>query len=290
MHSDSAVTQADSTLHTREWRAQLRLDFRKRVDCTVLGRAEHIGPLRVQRPFYPEGDCCHLYILHPPGGLAPGDTLAIEAALAPSTSVLLTTPAAGKIYCSDTQQSPQVQGVRAQLTAGSCLEWLPQETIVFSGAEVTLTNRFDLSGDADLLAWDIVVLGRRASGESFDRGQCRQHIEVYRDDCPLLIERSHFVGGSELLSAPWGMQGASVAGTLVATLNADRALLDSLREGLATLALPGEWGISSRNGVLIARCIGDSPQRCRQGFEWLWSQVRPLLNGREACRPRIWNT
>jgi urease accessory protein len=58
----------------------------------------------VQRAFYPEargsraGQPCHLYIIHPPGGVASGDELELEAQVAPARMRLLTTPAAGKFY------------------------------------------------------------------------------------------------------------------------------------------------------------------------------------------------
>ena len=56
----------------RRWAAALSLGFDLRNDgpgstVTRLARRKHHGPLRVQRPFYPEGrnGCCHVYLLHP---------------------------------------------------------------------------------------------------------------------------------------------------------------------------------------------------------------------------------
>ncbi len=39
----------------RRWAASLALRFANRDDVTRLIQARHQGPLRVQRPFYPEG-------------------------------------------------------------------------------------------------------------------------------------------------------------------------------------------------------------------------------------------
>jgi len=79
----------------------------------------------VQRPFYPEGrDVCHVYLLHPPGGLVPGDSLEVDVNAGEGAQVLVTAPAATKIYRSDGRGSSLVQTLR--VAAGAVLEWLPQ--------------------------------------------------------------------------------------------------------------------------------------------------------------------
>src|SRR5262249_43518141 len=135
----------------------------------VRARFEHEGPLRVQRAFYPEGpDLPHVYLLHPPGGLAPGDRLSIEIGVARWARALVTTPAAGKCYRSDGRVSEQKQTLR--VAAGSSLEWLPQENIVFDGSCVRLSTRVELEEGASFVGWDVLCLGRPASGERFTRG------------------------------------------------------------------------------------------------------------------------
>lgn len=272
------------------WQASLQLGLARKSDRTVLQTTRHFGPLRVQRPFYPEGPVCHLYLLHPPGGMVSGDNLTIDLQLGPAAQALVTTPAAGKLYRVAAQGSPQYQGVSAQIADAAILEWLPQETIVFNGADGELLNCFDLQSTAQLIGWDIVCLGRRASGETFTNGQLKQRIEIYRDGRPLFIDRINFVGGSDMLQSPWGMRGQPVSGTFFVTLTSDidKALdMDDLRSRLPSSE---EWGLSRRNSVLLVRYLGMSAEQCRRGFESIWQQLRPLLTGRPALRPRIWNT
>lgn len=286
--SSSTAEKADG------WQASLSMGFRAKAERTVLQTVEHRGPLRVQRPFYPEGAPCHIYLLHPPGGMVAGDNLAIAAELEAGSQALITTPSAGKLYRVADGAAPQFQGVSATLAEGSQLEWLPQEAILFNGARGELLNRFELAADARLIGWDIVCLGRRASGETFDYGQLKQRIEIYREGLPLYIDRVQFDGGSEMLRAPWGMAEQPVSGTLFATLGDTEVSLDGLRELLRDELATGDdrrcWGLTRRGEVLLVRYLGVSAEHCRRGFEKIWQQLRPALLSRPAVRPRIWNT
>lgn len=296
--SESAASQqADG------WQASLRLGFKYKGERTVLASAEHFGPLRVQRPFYPEGPVCHVYLLHPPGGMVAGDNLLISLDCQPESQVLITTPAAGKLYRVADQASPQYQGVTATVAEGASLEWLPQETILFNGARGELLSRFDLATESQLIGWDMVCLGRRASGERFEQGRVKQRIEIYRQGTPIFVDRVCFNGGSEMLSAPWGMAGEVVSGTLFATIKPGLKLnLDELRaqvmdselidSGLTSSGFGGSsrWGITQRSGVLLIRYLGESAETCRRGFERIWQLLRPQLLSRSIHRPRIWNT
>lgn len=274
------------------WQAGLQLLLQKQTNRTVLKTVEHYGPLRIQRPFYPEGETCHLYLLHPPGGMVAGDNLAIAANLQKGAQALITTPAAGKLYRVAEHALPQYQGVEAHVDKEAVLEWLPQETIIFNGARGELNNCFNLQGDAKLIGWDIVCLGRKARGERFSYGSLTQRIEIYRDAKPLFIDRVHFEGGAEMLSAPWGMNNAVASGTMFVSLFDQEAPLDALRTLLNEGPWPLEtrWSVSCRGEILLIRYLGDSAEICRRGFEACWQLLRPKLIGREVHRPRIWNT
>jgi urease accessory protein len=247
--------------------------------------------LVVQRPFFPEGrGVCHAYILHPPGGIVPGDTLVLDLALEAGAQALITAPAATKVYRSDGRTSRQVQTLRA--SAGSTVEWLPQETILFEGARAHLSTRVDLSGSAAFIGWDILCLGRPACGERFGASSsCRQRFELWRDEQPLVLERTRYDGDTQ--DAAWGLRGASVTGTLLAagptlTDEAKSALLQALR------ALPVHTGglssVSEVNGVLVLRYLGNGVEHARILFEKAWHILRPGILGRRACPPRIWST
>src|SRR5258705_12581631 len=108
------------------WRAELGLRVERRGTASLLAHVRHEGPLRVQRPFYPEGPgVCHVCLLHPPGGIVPGDELHVDVGVGAGAAALVTTPAATKVYRSDHRRATQRHVL--WVARGASLEWLPQE-------------------------------------------------------------------------------------------------------------------------------------------------------------------
>ena len=122
------------------WSAHLQLQFARRGEATRAVQRRHRGPLRVQRMLYPEGPaCCHALLLHPPGGLAGGDALHIEVTVEQGAHALLTTPGAAKWYRCNRRAARQE--IQLRVADGACLEWLPQEAILFDGARAVQVRR-----------------------------------------------------------------------------------------------------------------------------------------------------
>jgi urease accessory protein len=239
--------------------------------------------LVVQRPFYPEGDPCHVYLVHPPGGVVGGDQLHIAATVGEQAHALITTPASGKFYrshgpCARLEQQLQVD-------EGGVLEWLPQDTILFAGCEVDMLTRIELAPQATFIGWEILCLGRPSSGEQFEHGRCRQRFELWRGDQPLAIERSQFDGGSPMLTASWGLQGHSVSATLLAT-PANKTMLTAVRDAIAD----EYFSATLLDDVLVCRYLGSQGIQARAIFQQAWTVLRPLMLQRPACAPRIWLT
>jgi urease accessory protein len=269
------------------WEAQLWLSFVRDGARSVLQERRHRGPLRVQRPFYPEGgSVCHVYVLHPPGGLVGGDRVSIEVVAEAGAHALLTTPAAGKLYRSSGGLSEQSQTLR--VAAGARLEWFPQETIAFDGALGQLHTRVELGADARFLGWEILCLGRPAAQERFTRGEVGQSLELVRDGQPVYVERGWHVGGSAALSAAWGMADWPVVGTFVCAVHDAASCVELARKidrPASGIAAVSGWG-----DLLVCRYLGPSAEAARAYFTGLWVALRPALMGCEACAPRIWRT
>ena len=267
------------------WKARLSLGFSFLEGRTVLSERDHDGPLVVQKPLYPEGgEVCHAIVVHPPGGIAGGDELALEVDSKRDSSVLLTTPGATKWYRTSGPWATQSIAFRV----GGTLEWLPQETIVFNGALAETSIEADLAAGAGLIGWDIVCLGRTGSGERFTRGSYRTSIRVRRDGKLLWLERGRIDGGGRLLDSPAGLGGNPVFGTLFASFSHfDKKILIEMRD---QNPIAGRGSVTLLPGILLARYLGDSSEAARRYFLALWRILRPVLTGREAIEPRIWRT
>ncbi len=279
--------QLAELVHLASWRAQLALGFERRGERSVLAARRQDGPLAVQKPLYPEGEgVCHAIVLHPPGGIAGGDELEIAAEVGGGAHALLTTPGAGKWYRSAGPWARQ--SLAFEVAAGACLEWLPQETIVFDGALAEMRTEVRLASDARFIGLEILCLGRSGSGERFARGACRLATDVMRDGKLLWHERARIEGGSPLLESAAGLRGEPVAGTLLA---AAPSIDDYVLAGCRALhPHAGEGAVTRLPGLLVARYLGASSESARNWFIALWRILRPSLLGREAIEPRIWRT
>lgn len=267
------------------WQARLELGFAPVAARTALVHSAHRGPLRVQRPFHPEADgSCHVYLLHPPGGVVGGDGLALDVQLAPGARALLTTPSASRFYRSAGARALQRQVLR--IGAGARLDWLPQETIVFDGARLASTTRLELAGDAAACAWEIVCLGRPAAGEGWTHGEARFGFELWRDGRPLLLEHTPCRPGSALARAAWGLGGHVTFATLVAT----GACSERLARLRAALGSADRLGLTHCDDLLVARYRGPDAAEARRLFTAIWRDWRTAAGGEAPAPPRVWAT
>jgi urease accessory protein len=275
------------------WEASLELSFEARAERSVLARRRHRGPLAIQRAFYPEADgTCHAYVLHPPGGVVGGDCLDIGVEAGPGSRVLVTAPAATKFYRSAGLCAEQTH--RFRLGAGACVEWLPQETIVFDGADLRTRTRIELCEQGSFLGWEVLCLGRPWSDERFTRGQIEQRLEVWRAGEPLVLERARYRGSGAELTASWGLGGRVVVGSLICVRGvgagtAPAGTIEALRACLNTVA-GGEVACSELASALVCRYLGDSVERALSAFRAAWGVLRPVYAGKAAVPPRIWAT
>lgn len=277
----------------RGWRAHLQLGFERRDGASRLTQRRHEGPLLVQRAFYPEASRshdgadgpCHVYVIHPPGGVVGGDQLSLDLSVAPQAHALLTTPAAGKFY---RRGSGGTARLEQQLAVRGRLEWLPQENIFYPDCAVKLRTRVQLEGEGRFVGWEVGCLGLPAIGLDLGAGQVSLAFELWREGRPLLLERQHLC--APCLAAPWGLRGHAAFGSCLAypVRAAALTLLRAQAEQLSGEDLTVSCTLVDE--VLCCRGFACRADRLRAAFAQLWGTLRPVLLGREAVPPRIWAT
>ena len=286
------ATPADAQPAGRDdWHARLDLGFERDArGHSMLAHRSHSGPLRIQKALWPEGPgVCHAVIVHPPGGIAGGDRLAINVAVGAAAHALITTPGATKWYKAPHAEASQE--VRISVAADAILEWMPQESIVFNRAGARSSTQVELVGGALYIGWEILCFGRTAAGETFDAGSYRQRWQIRRAGAPLWNEAGVLEGGSRLLASPAGMAGLPVTGTLVAAGRpVSASLLEAARGAIDALPQPRNFAATRMPDLFIARYRGAEVEQAREGFLAIWRELRPALAGVAASVPRIWRT
>ena len=193
------------------WTATLDLQFERAQNRSIVSRCRHNGPLRVQKPFYPEDGVCHVYLLHPPGGVVGGDELSVSVRAGKGSAALITTPGATRIY----RSAGPLSTIKYQLNvdAGASLEWLPQDSILYGGSRLSQETEVRVESGSRFCGWEITSMGRPASGDHYSTGEFDQGFQLYVDSLPVLMERQRWRAGAEA-----GAGAGVLAGTEVGVL------------------------------------------------------------------------
>jgi urease accessory protein len=273
------------------WPASLSCQFhRTSTGKTALAEVSHTGPLRVQKLFH-DWDLAHCYVLHPPGGMVSGDDLDCRFRLHPRAKVLITTPASGKLYRSRKNGSMQTTRTVIEVDAGATCAYLPQDTIVFDGANGDLETQILIDASATYFGWEHAVFGRSAGSLPFTSGRLSQRLIVYRDH--RLLYRDHLRIDPETLASASGLDGMTslASGLLILRQGSEEtdALVTSCRQILEEF--PGKSGVTAiRDGLISVRLLSARAEDTRNALELLWSSVGEQIMARTVETPRIWRT
>ena len=282
---------------TAAWLARLQLRYWREEGVSpgrTVSHDQHQGPLRVLQRLYPEGpQICHHVVVHPPGGVVGGDVLQIDLTLEAGSHALITTPGATRFYRSAGPQARQE--VVARVADGARLEWLPLETLAYSGCLARNQQRFELAPQASMIGWDCLGLGLPAAGAAFEQGRFEQHLELPGR----WLERARIDAADRaLLDSPLGLAGQRVLGLIWFAQGQPwaqgqrDALLDAARAVLPTEATSPVWAgaTSPHDGIVVVRALAPRVEPLMA----LLMQVRAVWRQQawqlDAAPPRIWRT
>jgi urease accessory protein len=221
-------------------------------------------------------------LLNPSGGLVGGDRLSVRAMLGPDTHVLFSTPSANRVYRSLAETA--VQTIELTVGSGAILEWIPDVTIPFAGAQFRQTIHVRLAPGATVLLWDAIASGRVARGERWAFTSLANEIRIVTASGQSVLERydlrpledqraiglaeewdyvaSLYVVGDKVGEDTWTSLEASLAA----------ALEDRPGRVLGGVSAPSIGGLAVK---LVARAAPD----LHAVLETLWGSIRSHLWG-----------
>jgi urease accessory protein len=241
-----------------------------------LERAES-GGYRVRFPRAAES--CEAVLINTGGGMAGGDRMKAAIALEADAAATVTTQAAEKIYRS---QGPLTEiDVQLSLDTSSRLDWLPQETILFSGSRWRRKLTADVAADASLTIAESLVFGRIAMSEVVDRGFYHDRWRIRRAGKLVFAEDMRLdTNPARLLAAKASGNGARALATILHVAPDAEQRIEEARDLLVEAA--SECGASAWNGMLIVRFASRDAQALRSDL------VRFVEGFRHAPMPRSW--
>jgi urease accessory protein len=246
---------------------------------TILRRKAEAGSARVRLPRVP-GSGLEAVLINTAGGLAEGDrmTTGIEAGTA--ADLVLTTPAAEKVYKSEGETTSL--NVALRLGPRARLDWLPQETILFNRARLARRLDVEMAPDASLLLFEATVFGRAAHAEQVAEGFFEDRWRIRRGGKLVYADTFRLSGAiATRLKRPTVAAGARAIATVLyiapdagGRIEDARALLDGARSECAA----GSW-----NGCLALRFLASDIETLRR------DAARAIAGLAHRPLPRVWN-
>ena len=224
------------------------------------------------------GEMTEAVMLNTAGGITGGDSLIVKIQVE-NGAVVATTQTAERLYRSITEPAKIEITLRAYNAA--TLHWLPQETIIFDGAELDRTVCLDMSADSKCLLAETIVMGREAMGEDIRGCHFTDNWRLYREGQLFHAESLRLTERvAEIMAAPAGGNGARLLSTILYVgFDAEQmaGLLSSVVETCSSKCAVSCW-----NDRLVIRLMSPHPRFARADIK----ELLCALSGQPL--PRVW--
>ena len=257
---------------------ECRVVFAVRDGETRLTDLYQRDPCRILFPDSEPGEPPQAVLVTTSGGVTDGDALKIAVEVGPGATAIAATQAAEKIYRAARVAEHCAIDVSVAVGAGASLDWLPQETIVFEGSRLKRRTVAHVAPGGSLLASEMVVLGRAASGERFTGGLVLDAWSVRREG-KLLWTDTLRVEGETPTGAGFGT--ANALSTVIGVWDEPQPFFEKARALLENVD-PVRAGVTLVNGVMVARLLGEATQVRA-------ATIRFLTGFRGLRLPRVWH-
>jgi urease accessory protein len=268
----------------------VEIGFAFKEGRTRLTHLYQTDPLRALFPDGPAGELPVAVLVTTSGGLVGGDRLRIGVDMGPGTSAHVTAQSAEKIYGSNGPDT--AVDISLTVGAGARLEYLPPETILFDAARLRRRAAVELAADAVLLAGEILVFGRIASGERMASGLVHDAWALRREGRLIWADGFHLADDSlgslhSKAADPACLDGATSCATLLLVAPDAAAFLAGARASIAASGVRG--GATIVSGVLVARLLGTDAQAVRGAYVRLAGELRQAQAGLPSRLPGLWH-
>ena len=264
------------------------IEFSYRDGRTNLFHLYQSDPIRVLFPNVSSEEIKQGIIVTTSGGLVGGDKISLALTFGEKTSAMIMAQAAEKVYGSS--EATCLMEVDLEANTHAWAEYLPQETILFDNARLNRTTRIRAAAASQVLAGEIVVFGRKGSGETFSSGYLRDSWEVWRDNKlvwidTLLLEKNI----PQVFNHPACLKNINGVATIVFISDNVGTYLDYARNLIKDPEENIRMSVSVTNGVLIARFMGEDPLNLRNAFGNFWQNFRHQVASLPNSLPRLWH-
>ncbi|WP_196259843.1 urease accessory protein UreD [Pelagibacterium limicola] len=253
-----------------------RITAKARDGRSVIDTLYQEGCAKIRVP-KPQGTWLDAVLINSSGGLTGGDGVLWSAEASQHTHLVVTTQACERVYRS-VGGSARVSS-KLTIDKGARLDWLPQETILFDGAELERRLDVEMAADATFLGLEAVIMGREARGEDalsarlkddwrVRRGGVLVHAEASRLDANCLVARNNVAL----------LYGARAYATLCyVAADAERQIgpVKALLEGAENA------GASRIGEKLVVRILAESGYRLRK-------IIMPVIAQFAGAVPKLW--
>ena len=155
----------------------LRLRCETRSDGTpFIARQNFRAPIHIGKSFVDQGRLI-LNITNPTAGFFDGDCVKSEITVAPGAHLVLSTPAASRVYQTRCGK-PAANHQKFRVEENASLEWIPESFIPHAGASYVQTTHLHLQASSSLLFFEWLAPGRVAAGEIFAYQNLRWELDL----------------------------------------------------------------------------------------------------------------
>ena len=226
------------------------------------------------------GQMTEAVLLNTAGGITGGDQFDVKIE-AEDCALVTTTQTAERLYRSTTR--PAKMNITLNVTKAATFHWIPQETIVFDGAELDRTIRLDMTSDSTCLLAETIILGRQAMGEKIKDCHFTDQWRLYRDGKLFHAEALRMICDvKEQIAATAGGNNARLVSTIIyAGKDAEekKGVIRPWLEKASSCTAASCW-----DDRLVIRILSPYAQSGRSDINHLLQVIRnqPL--------PRVWQT